>query len=228
MYQRFTDGYNDGFRDPLYDNIVSCLTGRAFLIQPGESYFATAPTPIVRSTFDPIKLEEPLFSFAGMSSFRPSAIFPLEEYYPPFIQDFDLTISQRKNQRMLDAPHTAFYDQGDYGPLYAVCEPVGNYAVTIRSQDNFDQNEKDIQRADIQYPQFEKFVGDGQKIMIKTSRGLPDVVFIRLERNYQDSLTMITLQPVIKTLKMNILYQDVETVSNYSKTNLPCGDEIRQ
>ena len=126
---------------------------------------------------------------------------------------------------MLDRWDTYLPTEAGGDNLFLTTEPVGNYEITVRSQNNFDQKDKSLQRADIQYPYFERFVADGadgDTISIKciTNYGLPDYVFIRLEREYTNTLSHVDFEPVITELKMKIYGQDVKTVSNYDKNQI--------
>ena len=205
--------------DDLFDDIVHSQTGIVRLHQLLPSVFEPAPEPFVRSSFH-VELEEPLFSFAGMTPFRPSSILPMIEYLPPFIQDYNLTIFQKTNQKMLNEWDREIITQAGGDDLFLVCEPVGNYEITVRSQDNFDQKDKSLQKANIEYPFFESFVENGASIKCITNNGLPDYIFIRLEREYSDSLIHVEFEPVITTLKMKIYNQDVKTVSSYDQNQI--------
>ena len=204
-------------QDPLYDDILRSQTGTVRLHQliPSTA-FEPATFPIVRSSFK-VELEEPLLGFAGMTPFRPSSILPSLEYLPPFIQDYNLTLFQRTNQKMINK-----WVQGTYegGSLFLLSEPVGNYEITVRSQNNFDQKDKSLQKADVAYPFFERFVADGASIKCITAYGLPDFVFIRLEREYTNRYIHVEFEPVITTLKMKIYNQDVKTVSSYDANQI--------
>ena len=190
-----------------------------YLSELSSSVFSEVEEPIVRSTFK-VELEEPLLAFGGMTQFRPSSILPSVDYLPAFIQDYDLSLfSSKSNQRMLS--HTEnIVTQAGGELLFLVSEPIGNYEVTVRSQDNFDQRDKSIQKAEVPYPFFEKFEADGASIKVISNYGLPDFVFIRLEREYKDRYAHVDFEPVITTLKMKIYNQDVKTVSSYDQNQI--------
>ena len=205
--------------DLLFDNVLLCNIGIMEPTSLPDTFFDQIPRPIVRSEFPLVSVEEPLFGFCGTTPFKPTSVYPLVEYLPGFIQDYDLLLVQKKNQDMLNRPHETLPPRNN--SLIVETEPVGNYVVTVRSADLFDQKEKPLQKANIPYPLFVRFDGPaGIATKCVTNHGLPDAIFIRVERVYEESFSHVSFEPYIRTLKMNVLYQDVKTVSDYDENQI--------
>jgi len=117
--------------------------------------------------------------------------------------------------------------------LIAYLSPMGNYGLIVRSEDGFDQTTKELQTAEMAYPLMESYVGTtveapfgqpgGRKPLVcecNTSHGVPDFVFLRIERQYSNNLRTAPFEATIKTLKMDIRFQDVKTVSDLDSNAL--------
>ena len=112
-------------RDRIFREIWLANQGVVQLVQLPDSYYEQIDEPIVRSGFTTtVNLEEPLFAFLGMTPFKPSSVFPQVEYLPGFVQDYDLTLVQRKNQDMLSEFDKTLTTQAGGEKLFAVCEPT--------------------------------------------------------------------------------------------------------
>jgi hypothetical protein len=148
---------------------------------------------------------------------------------PPFIQDYSYVLSQYSNQKMYVDPqlnnklHIA--DVSD--KLIVHLSPAGDYELTVRSEDGFDQTTKELQTANIPYPYMQEFKtrtffpdGSCPGCECSTPYGPPDFVFLRLERKYLNNARTVPFDPVIKTLKMDIRFQDVKTVSDLDANQL--------
>ena len=235
------------FDASFFGDMKRSLTGEAFIFDIPKTFFKKE-APIVRSELygvDPasaskgVTMEEPFLGFHGMSVFRPSGIFPVLDRLPPFIQDSRYYIQSQKNQNMLVDPAVSqLHLTGVSENLIAHLVPVSDYTLTVRSDNGFNQREKELQKANIPYPYIRHFLGvpvvptemDDFGVVTKvvsippcectTSKGAPDFIFIRLERVYNNNTRTAPFDPVIRTLKLNIRFQDVKTVSDLDEMQL--------
>ena len=229
---------------PEYDTFFAALnasiSGPAAVFRIPDELYRRSREPVVRSevygvapAVGGVDLEEPLLGFCGMSQFRPSGIFPIMEKLPPFIQDYKYILNQGESQLMLvdkDTENNEFHLANISTDLAAYLKPVGPYTLTVRSCDGFDQTTKELQSANIPYPFIQAFNGasvvpTAAKVTIPpcacgTTYNAPDYVFLQLERVFENNVQSVPFEAVIKTLKMKIRFQDVQTVSDLDATQL--------
>ena len=87
-----------------------------------------------------------------MSNFRPSSVFATMDKLPPFIQDYSYILSQYSNQVMVvDPAESELYIPTITDNLITHLTPMGNYTLTVRSEDGFDQTTEELQTANIPY-----------------------------------------------------------------------------
>ena len=223
----------------LFADMTTALTGDAYVFKIPTDFFDREP-PFLRSEITGVPhgsepgvyVEEPLLGFSGMSTFRPSGIFPLMDKLPPMIQDYNYAIDPEATQLLLVDPISSrLHEAGISDQLFAFLNPRGNYELTVRSEDGFDQSTKELQRADIPYPFIQEFrsktavipgyLGGGRpSCECITPYGPPDFVFLRIQREFANAVCSVPFEPVIKTLAMSIRYQDVKTVSDMDANQL--------
>ena len=149
-----------------------------------------------------------------------------------FIQDFVYRITQRQT------PDVLLQSQANLTNLVhanAVTElsASGPYTITMRSSDDFQQEDKELQKANLQWPRFEIFESRkannlNPKITIETNRGIPDYIFLRLERINTDVVNVVSYEPVIRTLKFEILNQDIKIVPKFKNLTINLIYKIMQ
>ena len=217
----------DNNYDTLFYKIYHSLTADVELWSINtEQLFDNDTFPVVRSKFA-VEMQEPLFNFLGMSPFHPSSIFPSQDFYPAFIQDFTINPTQKEYVQFDD-----FSTDTEFKDISIVMRPQsGGLELQTRSLARFDQREKNLQRADIRYPfiyRMEKVFTNyefgnkivGMELEFETSYGLPDYVFIRVEREALGNYLFFKYPPVIKTISFELYQQDVKSVSDLTEVQL--------
>ena len=218
-------------------DIEAALTGEAFVFKLPVSFF-DRDTPVVRSELLGVnpadnpgtRLTEPLLSFCGMSVFRPSSIYPTVPKLPAFIQDYRMVLSQPPSQRMLlDTVDSQFNIAGVTDRLITHVVPVGEYEVTVRSENGFDQTNKELQSASIPFPYTQDFFSTYvdptgfpplTRCECSTTRGPPDYVFLRLQRLYANNLRTAPFEATIKTLRMFVRTHNIRSISDLDEMQL--------
>ena len=190
--------------DALFDEIVRSWTLDARLYGNDlEQIIDTAP--ICRSKFQ-TTITEPLFGFAGTSEFRPHAILPaIIDLLPPVIQDYTMTLAQHERVKV---------SSSNFEVLDLV--PSTIYSIQTRNVETFDQSTKDLQKCSIQFPLMLRFESDSLTVQYETQRGPPDKIMVYLEK--QDAWSKY--QPVIKTIQVKIIGQNIDSVSKLDTTHL--------
>jgi hypothetical protein len=157
-----------------------------------------------------------------MAQFLPSAIYSPIPRFPPFLQDFSYRILQREqNDVTIRADEQLAHHNNIAVPKLS---PDGEFTVTLRSANTFSQEDRELQKVDLPWPKFEVFESSlahngTAKLHVETSRGVPEYVFLRLDRvNSQQSV--FNSQPVINTVKFLVFNQEIKTVSDLSKSQL--------
>ena len=218
----------------FFEKMTASLTGTAYLFKIPENFFQNQE-PVVRSEIlgaDPAlargtDLEEPLLGFCGMSQFQPHAIFPVVDALPAMIQDYTYVIPANADRVMLvDPSNSGLHIDTVSDQLIAQLHPEGEYTLTVRSCDGFDQSTKELQTASIAFPFMRDFrspsvaPGDTPTCVCESPYGPPDFVFLRLARVYENQLQSVPFNAVLKTLSMDIRFQDVKTVSDLDENQL--------
>jgi hypothetical protein len=161
-----------------------------------------------------------------MSQFQPSSIYPLLDQLPPMIQDYRYIMPANADRVMLvDASNSGLHISTVSDRLIAQLHPEGQYTVTVRSCDGFDQTTKELQSAHIPYPFMRDFkspalVGGTPTCVCESPYGPPDYLFLRLERVHENQVQAVPFNAVIKTLRMDIRFQSVKTVADLDQNQL--------
>ena len=220
--------------DPLYRNIDAALTFNTTLYaletdSSADGYYFRREEPIVRSSGFRLTRSEPLLDFLGMSVCRPHAFFPTQDFYPPFIQDYHMYTTFKDMIKVANATP-------DQPLLTMELTPVGDGILSIRSRDGFDQETKELQKADTQYPLLERYVTTfatdtdpqtreasklaGHLIEFETNSGPPKAVFLKLEREVVKGTTFTINQPRLTHVALELYNQDIKSVSDLYETQL--------
>ena len=180
---------------------------RMYGINANTGVFDSA-RPVRRSKCS-ITLKEPLLGFCGMSQFKPSRMIPEVDFLPPMIQDYNLTLGQ----------HTCVKSGCDAFDVVEI-KPDREYKVQIRSVQNFDQATKPLQKADISYPVFKRFESSTDTCSFELMDGPPDEVFLYVENDRTAGVAWSEYQPVIETVQLKLLGQDVDSISKLDNTHM--------
>jgi hypothetical protein len=100
----------------------------------------------------------------------------------------------------------------------------------MRSADTFEQKTKELETISLPWPRFEAFESTATynnatgeynlpKVKIETFRGIPQWIFLRLERQNTQQRVKVN-QPVIREIKFTLLGQDIKTVSDLDEEQL--------
>ena len=194
--------------DDLYDAIYACWDMAPFLWGNDLSQI-TQVSPIVRSKFSTV-ITEPLFGFGGTSEFRPSSLLPNGfDYLPPLIQDYQMTIHQHSLVKTTSS---------DFAVV--ALEPQSGFSVQVRNIEAFDQATKDLQTCDIPFPLMLRFESVQSNVEFETQRGAPDKILVYLERSSTKAEPWSEYQPVIETISVKVIGQDIDTVSKLDTTHM--------
>ena len=218
--------------DPLYMQLNETLTFNSVLYavetdSEEVGYYFRREEPISKSMFGYTRAE-PLLDFLGMSVCKPHALFPSQDFYPPFIQDFHLYTQFKDLIKVANATP-------DHPGLTMELTPTRETRLFIRSNDGFDQKTKELQKADTQYPLLERYVTTfaaktdvytsaqskqaGHFIEFETNSGPPQAVFLKLEREVVKGTAFTTNQPRLTHIALELYNQD-KSVSDLGQTLL--------
>ena len=213
--------------DSRIKSFISALTAKVYLLGDISSYFENQPTPVVRNLpTTVISHTEPLLGFFGISQFNCSSIYPNLKDFPPFMQDWEYNFKRNGYVNYQSVQNPTRINR---------LVPTGDMVLSIESSDTFDQKDKELFDINLPWPKVEHFssktsfaggvftapgttnLAGLEKYPIvhcKTVRGKPDFLFIQL-KHVHDTSSISTLgnNPVIKTLSMNILGQDLKCIS---------------
>ena len=125
------------------------------------------------------------------------------------IQDYSLTLKQ----------HACAKSASD---SFDVVELVPNseYTVQIRSLQAFDQATKNLQKTDINYPLLKRFESSTNTCEFELFDGPPDEVFIYQEPDRVVRQVWSKYQPVIETVQLQLMGQNVDSVTLLDTKNL--------
>jgi hypothetical protein len=196
-------------------------TGTVELISLNPAHLAQDQVPKNirrRASVKGLELRENLFSIGGLTQFRPSAIYDSIPEFPPLIQDFDLNLQSRSLQKYKG------FSKSVSDQMVLELTPQTQYQLQLRSKNTFDQNNKSIQSCNLRIPKvlvFQKtfkVVENGEYVIpFLTSKGPPSKVFIHIERVSEPGKPYDKYPPIIKTVQLRVINQNVESVSTHDE-----------
>ena len=187
--------------------VTACWTMQTSLLHVNPALFIDDP-PLVRNKFK-TTITENLLGFHGMNMFKPYRLYDDVNYLPPIIQDYSLVVQQTP----LVKCETNEFD-------YIEITPESNYTIETRNVTLFNQTEKTLNKVDMQYPYFQRYESSSDTIEFQLSLGPPDEVFLYYERREVAGEAWTRYQPVIKTVKLELTYQSVKSVSEMDEKAL--------
>ena len=168
----------DEFLDPIIENRETFKDFKG-VAQPD--------IPVVRCTILFEETDVPLLGFYGMSTMAPSHIYGKLDYLPPYFQDFEYII---KPKVVSNAVSVSGLDNSKVD-----LKILKLFDFKMESSQTFEQEDKELLRINLKWPYLEIFKHtefDNQReiksvtIPFVTNRGIPDYIFIRIERVFEN------------------------------------------
>ena len=137
-----------------FGEIRDSLNANVFLINEIPALLQPHEAPVVRNLpTGKVTLREPLLGFHGMDRFDASSIYQKVERLPPFLQDFSYTFQR-------GAVRSAYDDDAEEkvtsNPVLELI-PDGEMTLTMRSQKTFQQEDKELESVDVEFPRLKVY-----------------------------------------------------------------------